>query len=61
VSGWAWTYCYGVVVLDVEVVVVVEVESVIVAVIFVGHARSLVATRQVAWLACCFATEFVEG
>jgi hypothetical protein len=39
-----WTYCYGVVILDVEVVVVVEVESVIVAVIFVGHVRLLVAT-----------------
>lgn len=39
VGGWVWTYCYGVVVFDVEVVVVVEVESVIIAVIFVGHAH----------------------
>lgn len=34
------TYCYCVVVLDVEVVIVVEEKSVVVAVILVGHGLS---------------------
>lgn len=43
-EGWSeertGTYCYGVVVLDVEVVIVVEIESVIVTIVLVGHAHS---------------------
>ena len=37
-NEWRGTYCYGVVVLDVEVVIVVEIESIVVAVVLVGHA-----------------------
>jgi hypothetical protein len=33
------TYCYGIVVFDVEIVIVVEKESVVFAVALVSHAR----------------------
>jgi hypothetical protein len=44
-NKWMGTYCYGVVVLNIEVVIVVEIESVVVAIILVGHAHWQLAAR----------------
>lgn len=43
------TYCYCVVVLDVEIVIIVEEESVVVAVVLVGHGRQSEVQPTLAW------------
>jgi hypothetical protein len=38
-SEWTGTYCYGIVILDVEIVIFIKEESVILAIALVGHTR----------------------
>ena len=37
-SGMGRTYCYGIVILNVEVVIIVEEEGIVLAIVLVGHA-----------------------